>query len=444
MENVRPPNVIERFFKVRERNSTVRTELIAGLTTFVALSYIIFVNPNILMETGIPKESAIAATIWVTAISTLLMGVIANYPIALAPGMGLTAFFVYYVCGTIGLPWSAALGAVFCSGVVFLILTVGGIRQAIINSVPQNLKTAISVGLGLFIAFIGLKGAGIITLDLSTIVTLGDVTRPETVIAFLTLLLMNVLMSKEIPGAILLSIIIMTILSMLVGLAPVPQGISDIVSTRMPDMGATFGKLDIMAALDYGIVHIVFTFTIVELFDNMGTLIGLGSKAGLIKENGEIENIDKALTTDAFGTMISSVFGTSTVTSYLESALGIAAGGRTGLTAVTIAFLFIVAFLFTPLIAFVPSYVTSPALILVGCIMMAEVKKVNFDDLTEGLPAFMTIIIMPLTASIANGFALGFISYVIVKLLAGRVKEVNPVMWLVSIAFLINLISRSG
>ena len=436
-------NALEKFFKINEKGSTVRTELIAGLTTFIAVSYIMFVNPNILADAGVPKEAAIASTIWIAALASLVMGVVANYPVALAPGMGLNAFFAYYVCGILGLHWTVALGAVFFSGILFLILTIGGIRQAIINCVPQNLKFAIGVGIGLFISFIGLKGTGVIISDPATFITLGHIGEPTTLLALCGLLLTGALIALNIQGAILIGIIITTIVSMFLGLSPTPSSIGDILSTSLPSLGATFGKLDIAGAWNYGIVSIIFTFTVVELFDNMGTLIGLTQKANLVDKDGHIENLDKALTTDAVGTIASSIFGTSTVTSYIESAAGIAAGGKTGLTAVTVAVMFVISLLFAPLIGLVPAFATSPALIIVGAMMMNGIKQVNFEDFTDGFPAFLTIIMMPMTSSIANGFAFGFVSYVFMKSIGGKIKEIHPVMWVVSIAFLINLFMRS-
>ena len=434
---------LEQFFKIKEKNTSVRVEILAGITTFIALAYIMFVNPNILADAGIPKEAAVASTIWIAALSSFAMGVFANYPVALAPGMGLNAFFAYYVCGVLGLHWTVALGAVFFSGIFFLILTISHIRQAIINAVPPNLRIAIGAGIGLFIAFVGLKGTGLIIADPATFITLGHVTKPETALSLFSLVFTGVLMARNVQGAILIGIILTTILSMVLGYSPVPHTLSDIISTSLPHMGATFAQLDIVGAWNYGIFSIIFTFTVVELFDNMGTLIGLTSKAGLVKETGEIENLDKALTTDAFGTIVSSIFGTSTVTSYIESAAGVAAGGKTGLTAVTVSILFLIALLFAPLIGLVPAFATAPSLILVGALMMSDVGRVNFADFTDALPAFLTIIMMPLTSSIANGFAFGFISYAFIKTLAGKAREVSWIMWLVSIAFLINLFMRS-
>lgn len=438
-----PPSFAERYFKVREKRTTIRTELLAGCTTFIAMAYILFVNPNILAEAGIPKEAAIASTIWIAALGSIAMGLFANYPVALAPGMGLNAFFAYYVCGVLGLHWTVALGAVFFSGILFLILTVGGIRQAIINAVPRDLKLAISVGIGLFIAFIGLKGTGLIVENSATYVSLGHITAPTTLLALFGLLFTAALMARNIHGSILIGIFVTTLLAILFGLTPGPQSYADIISTSLPHMGETFGKLDFIGAWNYGLLSIIFTFTVVELFDNMGTLIGLTTKAKMVRPDGQIENIDRALTTDAVGTMVSAVFGTSTVTSYIESAAGIAVGGRTGITAIAAGVLFLSALFFTPLIGLVPAFATAPALILVGALLMSEVGKINFTDFTDALPAFLTIIMMPLTSSIANGFAFGFISYTIMKIVSGQYKKVSWIMYLVSAAFLINLALRS-
>ena len=438
-----PPSFAERYFKVREKRTTIRTELLAGCTTFIAMAYILFVNPNILAEAGIPKEAAIASTIWIAALGSIAMGLFANYPVALAPGMGLNAFFAYYVCGVLGLHWTVALGAVFFSGILFLILTVGGIRQAIINAVPRDLKLAISVGIGLFIAFIGLKGTGLIVENSATYVSLGHITAPTTLLALFGLLFTAALMARNIHGSILIGIFVTTLLAILFGLTPGPQSYADIISTSLPHMGETFGKLDFIGAWNYGLLSIIFTFTVVELFDNMGTLIGLTTKAKMVRPDGQIENIDRALTTDAVGTMVSAVFGTSPVTSYIESAAGIAVGGRTGITAIAAGVLFLSALFFTPLIGLVPAFATAPALILVGALLMSEVGKINFTDFTDALPAFLTIIMMPLTSSIANGFAFGFISYTIMKIVSGQYKKVSWIMYLVSAAFLINLALRS-
>ena len=434
--------ILERIFKLSAKGTTVKTEIIAGLTTFVAMAYIIFVNPGILADAGIPKEAAIAATIWSAVIGSTLMGLWANFPVALAPGMGLNAFFAYYVCGVVGLHWTVALGAVFFSGIVFLILTVTHIRQLLIEAVPMNLKYAIVVGIGMFIAFIGLQNAGIVVKNDATLISLGHLASPAPLLASIGLLITAGLMARRVQGSLLIGVLVTTILGMICGAAPLPSGIDSIVSFKLPSLAPTFMQLDIMGALKYGIISIVFTFTIVELFDNMGTLIGLSRKAGLMDDNGHIENIDRALTTDSVGTIISSALGTSTVTSFVESAAGVSQGGRTGLTAVTVAVLFAVSLIFAPLIGLVPSFATAPALLIVGALMMMEVSNIAFQDFTEGFPAFMTIIMMPLTYSIASGFGFGFVSYAAVKLFSGRAREVSLFMWIITAMFLINFFMR--
>ena len=432
--------IVERFFKLQEKGTTVKTEVLAGLTTFVAMGYIIFVNPSILADAGIPKEAAIAATIWATVIATTLMGLWANFPVGVAPGMGLNAFFAYYVCGVMGLHWTVALGAVFISGMVFLLLTVTRARQMIIDAVPMNLKSSIVVGIGLFIAFIGLKGAGIVVKHDATLVTLGTVTAPGPLLACLGLLVTGALMAFKVQGSMLIGVVLTTVAGMLVGACPAPESLGAMVSMNVPSLAPIFLKLDIMGALNYGLISIIFSFTIVELFDNMGTLIGLSRKAGMMDEKGHIENLDKALMTDSVGTLASSLLGTSTVTSYVEGAAGIAQGGRTGLTALVIALLFALSLFFAPFIGLVPAFATAPALLIVGSLMMMEVVHIDFTDPTEGIPAFLTIIMMPLTYSIASGFAFGFVAYAALKLFSGRYREVSPVMWVVCIVFIINFI----
>ncbi len=434
--------ILERVFKLSAKGTTVKTEIIAGLTTFVAMAYIIFVNPSILSDAGVPKEAAIAATIWSAVIGSTLMGLWANFPVALAPGMGLNAFFAYYVCGVVGLHWTVALGAVFFSGIIFLILTVTHIRQLIIDAVPMNLKSAIVVGIGMFIAFIGLQNAQIVVKNDATLITLGHLGSPSALLACVGLIITAGLMARRVQGSLLIGVLVTTILGMICGAAPLPSGVDSIISFNLPSLAPTFMQLDIMGALEYGIISIVFTFTIVELFDNMGTLIGLSRKAGLMDDNGHIENLDRALTTDSVGTIISSALGTSTVTSFVESAAGVSQGGRTGLTAITVAVLFAVSLIFAPLIGLVPAFATAPALLIVGALMMMEVTHIDFQDFTEAFPAFMTIIMMPLTYSIASGFGFGFVSYAAVKLLSGRVREVSLFMWIITAMFLINFFMR--
>jgi AGZA family xanthine/uracil permease-like MFS transporter len=443
--------VLEKIFRLRAKKTTVKAEMLAGLTTFMTMSYILFVNPNILAAAGIPKEAAIAATIWATLFASALMGLWANFPIAVAPGMGLNAFFAYTVVLGMGLSWQTALGAVFISGVVFLVLTFGGIRQAIIRAVPVNLKYAIGVGIGMFIAFVGLQGAGIVVDNPATLVTAGPVVstrfgfgQPAPLLALAGLVFTGALMARKVGCSLLLGIVFTTVLGMMCGAAPVPAGMSALVSANVPSLSETFLALDIANAWEYGLLSIIFTFTVIELFDNMGTLIGLARKAELMKDDGSMEKLDRALTSDAVGTMASAVLGTSTVASYVESGAGIAAGGRTGLTALTVAGLFALALFFAPLAEFVPGFATAPALILVGALMMSEVTHVRFDDITEALPAFLTIVMMPLTYSIANGLAFGFISHSLLKLFSGKIRELNWVMALISLAFMANFVLRLG
>lgn len=371
------------------------------------------------------------------------MGLWANFPVAVAPGMGLNAFFAYYVCGVLGLPWQVALGAVFISGVIFLLLTVTRVRQIIIDAVPMNLKCSIVVGIGLFIAFIGLKSAGIVVSNPATFVTTGNLAKAEPLLACTGLILTAVLMARNVRGAILIGILVTTGLGMAVGAVPMPTGMDSVMSFNLPSLTPTLMQLDIMGAIKYGLFSILFTFTIVDLFDNMGTLIGLSRKAGLMDDKGHIPNLDKALVTDSVGTVLSSFLGTSTVTSYVESAAGIAEGARTGLAAVVTAILFMFALVFAPLVGLVPAFATAPALVIVGALMMMEVRHVDFTDFTEAFPAFMTIVMMPLTFSIASGFGFGFISYAFVKTCSGRAREVSPVMWLIAIAFIFNFALRS-
>lgn len=430
--------VLDRFFGLSAKNTTVRTEIIAGLTTFVAMAYIIFVNPSILEAAGIPHEAAIAATIWTAALCTIAMGLFANLPVAVAPGMGLNAFFSFYVCGTLGLPWQTALGAVFVSGIVFLILTITKIRQHIIDAVPLSLKSAVVVGIGMFITFVGLQSSGIIVGNEATKVALGDVTDPKVALALLGIIIIGVLLSLKVKGEMLLGILIVTVLGMIIGATPFPTKVGDIITFDLPAFSETFMQMDLMGAVHYGLVSVIFTFTVVELFDNIGTLIGVSKAAGLMDEKGHIENIDRALLTDSCGTMLSAVMGTCTVTSYVESTAGVNAGGRTGLTALTVGICFLLAIVFTPLAGLVPGFATAPALIIVGAIMMKNVKNVNFSDFSDSIPAFLTIVMMPMTYSIASGFGFGFASYCILKCASGKFKEISPVMWIVTIVFCIS------
>jgi AGZA family xanthine/uracil permease-like MFS transporter len=433
-------SLLEKIFKLSERKTNVKTEILAGITSFMTMSYIIFVNPSILADAGIPKEAALAATIYASVFCTLLMALWANFPVAVAPGMGLNAFFAYTVVLGQGLSWQTALGAVFISGIVFLILTVTGVRQKIVDGVPGVLKSAIGVGIGLFIAFIGLKNAELVVANEATFVGLGDITSTGPLLALFGLITAALLMAKKVKGALLISILGTSVLAMIVGFIAYPKAISDVASLSLPSMSETFMAMDIIGAIQYGIISVIFSFTIVELFDNLATLIGLSKKAGLTDENGKIENLDRALQADAVGTMASAAFGSTALNAYVENATGISEGGRTGLTALTVGLLFFLSLIFAPLIYFIPSVATAPILILVGALMLSEIKHISFDDFTDVIPVFLTIVLMPLTFSIAQGLAFGFISYTLLKLLTGKRDQIHWIMYFVSAAFIINFI----
>lgn len=429
---------LNRLFKIEQKGSSVSTELLAGLTTFVAMAYIIFVNPSILEASGIPREAAVAATLWSAALCSIAMGLFSNLPIGVAPGMGINAFFAFYVCGTMGLPWQTALGAVFVSGVVFLILTITKLRILIIKAVPDSIKAAVVVGIGMFLAIIGFSSAGIVVKSDATMVTLGHIGDGKVFLSIIGMLLISILLAYRVKGALIYGILAITVLGMIFGLTPAPQSVSDVFSFNFPSFADTFMQMDVMGAINYGLVTVIFTFTVVELFDNLCTLIGVTKDAGLMDKDGNVEGMEKALLTDSVGTMASAVLGTCTVTSYVESTTGIKEGGRTGLTAVVVGLFFLLAFVFAPLAGLIPSFATAPAVIIVGSMMMRNIKDINFSDITESIPAFLTIAMMPLSYSIGNGFGFGFISYCLIKTFTGHVKEISPVMWLISIMFVVS------
>ncbi|WP_161515518.1 NCS2 family permease [Priestia megaterium] len=434
------PSWLDKLFHLTERKTDVKTEILAGITTFVTMSYIIFVNPTILADAGIPKEAAIAATIFATVFATLLFALWANMPIAVAPGMGLNAFFTYTVVLGEGLTWQTGLGAVFISGVVFFILTITGLRKKIIEGIPAILKSAISVGIGLFIAFIGFKQAGIIVSNKENLVALGQLTKPGPLLALLGFIAVTVLTARKIKGAALISILLVSIAGMVLGIVEAPKSNSSVVSFSMPSISETFLQMDIKSALHYGLFSIIFSFTLVELFDNLGSMIGLSKKAGLMDEKGKIKGLDKALMADSLATVASAAMGSTAMNAYVENAAGIAEGGKTGLKALVVAMLFLVSILFTPLISIIPAFATAPILIMVGALMLTEIKNIPLDEITDAVPAFCTIILMPLTFSIGEGLALGFLSYTFVKLLAGRAKEIHWIMYIISAAFIINFV----
>lgn len=436
--------ILEKVFKLSERKTNVRTEILAGLTSFLAMSYIIIVNPQILSDAGIPYEAALAATIYASVFCTLLFALWVNYPVAIAPGMGLNAFFAYTVVIGEGLSWQTALGAVFISGLVFFVLTVTGIRQKIVDGVPGPLKSAIGVGIGLFIAFIGFQNAGLVVANEATVVGLGDLTKAGPLVALVGVVIAGFLMAKNVKGGLLISIAITTVIAMIFGISAVPTSAGDFVSFSFPSLADTFLQMDIMGAIGYGVLSIIFSFTIVELFDNLATLIGLTKKAGLMDEKGKIQDLDKALQADSFGTMASAALGSTALNAYVENATGISEGGRTGLTSLTVGILFLVSLLFAPLIGFIPSVATAPILIIVGALMLTEISNIKFDDYTNVIPVFLTIILMPLTYSIATGLAFGFISYTALKMLTGRFKEIHWIVYFISVAFIIHFMLGGG
>lgn len=431
---------LERIFRVTASGSTARQECLAGVTTFVSMCYLIFVVPGMMADAGMPHEDAVYAVIWITVLATLLMGLWANFPVGVAPGLGISAFFAYYICGPGGYTWQSGLGAVFISGVVFLLLTITRVRQMIIDAVPMDLKYAIIVGIGAFIAFIGMKSCGIIVANPSTFVALGDLGSAQTLLALAGVFLIGVLLALNITGSIIIGILAICLCGFFPGLVQLPSGSIFIDSLPVPT--ALFMHIDLGGALSHGLFSIVFTLTMVDLFDNMGVLIALAQKAGFIQPDGHIRNLDRALMADSVATMGSAILGATTATSYLESATGVIAGGRTGLTSLVIAGLFFLSLFFAPLVAVVPAFATAPALIIVGALMMQEVVRINFRDFTVALPAFLTIITMPLTFNIATGFGFGFISFVIMKAGTGRVREISPFMAIIAVCFAINFALR--
>ena len=428
-------NLLERVFKLSANQTTVRTEIAAGVTTFLTMAYIIFVNPTILSEAGVPFSGALFATCVSAAVGSLLMGLLANYPFALAPGMGLNAYFTYTVVKGLGYDWRIALGAVFISGIAFLLLTLVRIRALIVDAIPMTMKTAVAAGIGLFIAFIGLKNAGVIVSSPATFVTLGHVVSKPVVVALLGLLLTSVLLARGYRSAIIIGILAVTLAAMTLGLAKWPTSLIE-----LPRWRETFLQLDIRGALRLGALDVVFVFLFVDLFDTIGSLMGLGRQAGYLTPEGKMPRVNRALFADAIATTVGSLFGTSTVETYIESATGVSEGGRTGLTAVVVAALFLLATFFSPLAGTIPPIATSPALIIVGALMISAVTTIDWDDITEGIPAFLTILAMPLTFSIANGLALGFIFYPLLKVLTGRWREASPLVYVLAVLFVLRYV----
>jgi adenine/guanine/hypoxanthine permease len=427
----------EKLFRLKENNTTVRTEVFAGITTFMTMAYILAVNPGILSAAGMDAEAVFTATAVASIIGTLVMALYANLPFALAPGMGLNAFFAFTVVGIMGYSWQMALAAVFVEGIIFIILSFFNVREAIINSIPMVLKNAISAGIGLFIALIGLTGAGVVIAGTGTVVALGDITQPAPLLALVGVLIIGFLLAKNVKGAILYGILAVTVLG-------IPFGVTNVENLSLvklpPSLGPIFMKMDFANFFTWDMAIIVFTFLFVDMFDTVGTLVGVSTKANMLDKDGRVPHVKQALMADAIATTAGAVLGTSTVTTYVESAAGVAEGGRTGLTALSTAGMFVVALFLSPLFLMVPAAATAPALIVVGLFMMTPILKVNFEDYTDALPAFFTLIMMPFGYSIADGIIFGMISYVALKLMTGKHKEVHLLTYVIALIFVLKFV----
>lgn len=434
-------SLLERTFRIEEHGSTARTEILAGLTTFLTMAYIVFVNPAILSETGMPAPSVAAATCLSAAIGCILMGLLSNYPIALAPGMGLNAYFAFTVVKGMGVPWQTALGCVFLSGCAFLLLTAAGVRQLIVNAIPRELFSAVAAGVGLFVALVGLRDAGIIVSHPATMIAMGNVRAPQTALALLGLLLIATLQAWGVRTAMLLGIVGTTLAGFALGIVkwqPVHYHIADMTATAFHldvrgafHLGGTFGA---------GLLEIVFVFLFVDLFDNVGTLVAVTKKAGLVNPDGEIPRLNRILFADATATVCGSLAGTSTVVSYIESAAGVAVGGRTGMASVVTGLLFLLALFVAPLVASIPAAATAPALILVGALMISAVTEIEWADPMVSVPAFLTLITIPLTFSIANGLAFGITSFALLRLLRGQVSGKDWMLLVLAALFVLRFI----
>ncbi len=434
--------MLEKFFNLSGNKTTVKTEVLAGITTFMTMAYILAVNPDILSAAGMDKGAVFTATALSALIATLVMALYAKLPFALAPGMGLNAFFAFTVVLGMGHSWQFALTAVFIEGLIFILLTAFNIREMIVNSIPMNMKHAISVGIGLFIAFIGLKNAGVIVSSPATFVTLGDVTNLTenggAAVALVTLVITGVLLALRIKGALLLGIIVGAVIGFPFGITHLPASFD----LTPPSLSPIFAKFEWTQIFTLDMLLVVFTFLFVDMFDTVGTLIGVSSKANMLDKEGRVPRVKQALMADAVGTTFGAILGTSTVTTYVESAAGVSEGGRTGLTSLTTAGLFLLAIFLSPLFLMIPGAATAPALILVGAMMMSPVKNIEFDDFTESIPAFLTIVMMPLTYSISEGILFGVLSYVLLKVLTGKFKDISIVTVVLAILFLLKFLTQ--
>jgi AGZA family xanthine/uracil permease-like MFS transporter len=426
--------LLDRYFRLTANQTSVKQEFLGGLTTFLTMAYIIVVNPQILSQAGMPVEGVVFATCLSAAIGTLVMGLYANYPIGLAPGMGLNAYFTYQVCLSMHVPWQTALGVVFLSGVVFLVLTVTRVREQIVNGMPDCLKHSTAAGIGFFIAFVGLRNAKLVVANRATFVGLGSFADHEVQTACFGLALTLILMARKLNGAILIGIVCTSLLGMLRGISKWPSAI-----VSLPHPSSTFLQLDLRGAIHLGFLEIMFAFLFVDLFDNVGTLVGVCEQGGFMRD-GKIPRVGRALVADATGSIFGSLAGTSTVTSYIESVAGITAGARTGLSNVFVAGLFLLAMFCSPLSAAIPGYATSPALILVGALMTKSISLIDWSDFSEAVPAFITMLATPLTFSIATGLSLGLIAYTVVKIAVGKIREINLLIWILTILFILRYV----
>ena len=429
--------MLENFFKLKEHNTTVRGEIIAGLTTFMTMAYILAVNPDIMSTTGMDKSALFTATALSAFVATMVMALVARLPFALAPGMGLNAFFAFSVVLGMGYPWEMALTAVFIEGLIFILLTFFNVREAIINAIPLPIKNAVSVGIGLFIAFIGLKGAGVIVNNDATLVSLGTMGNPTVWVAFIGIIVSAVLLALNKKGALLAGIFVST----LVG---IPLGVTHVENLNIfsapPSLEPLMFKFDFSKIFTTDMAVVLFTFLFIDMFDTVGTLVGVGAKANLLDERGRLPRAKQALLADAVGTTFGACIGTSTVTTFVESAAGVAEGGRTGLTSLTVAILFFLSLFLSPLFLMIPTAATAPALVMVGFFMLSPIKNIDLEDATEALPAFVTFLMMPLTYSISEGIVFGMLTYVVVKTFSGKAKEVSPAMYLIAAIFILKFV----
>ena len=423
--------MLEKIFELRLNNTSIKKELLAGFTTFVTMAYIIFVNPQMMAISGMDQGASFVATCIAAAVACIFMGLYANWPVGLAPGMGLNAFFTFTVVGELGYSWEIALGAVFLSGILFVIMSVTNLRKWMLESIPLNLRIAMGCGVGLFVGFIGLKSGGLIVSNEATFLSLGNFAQIETLLSALGFLIISILAVRKVPGAIILGVLIITLIGIIFGLIE----FNGLVSIP-PNIAPIFLKMDILGALDVAMISIIFSFLFVNLFDTAGTLLGVANRANLVDKNGEIIDIDKALKADSSSSVIGAFFGCSPVTSYVESSAGVEAGGRTGLTAVIVGILFLFSIFFSPLASIIPTFATAGALIYVAILMLSGMEKLNWSDMTELLPALVIIVMIPLTFSIANGIALGFIAFIALKVFTGGLTNISYGAWFLTLIFI--------